>query len=105
MADSAPTVGIAIINPSSGPGDHPDPAYKAQVRAMQGRGVRVVCYVHTSYARRPSEQVQREIERAFAWYAVDGIFLDEVSSGRAELPYYLRCRAFIKSANPRQSPS
>lgn len=101
MGAAAPTVGLAVINPASGPGDKPNTDYQAQVKAMQARGLSVLCYVHTSYGKRPAAEVNAEIDRAFQFYGVNGVFLDEVSSGPADLPYYIACRKAIKAKNPK----
>jgi hypothetical protein len=37
---AAPTVGVAIINPNSGPGKRVDPNYVSQTKAAQAAGVR-----------------------------------------------------------------
>ena len=75
-----PAVGIAIINPASGPGSAPDPSYAAQVQASQQAGVAVLGYVHTSYGGRAAATVQAEIDDYYSWYHVDGIFFDEAST-------------------------
>ena len=98
---AAPTVGLAIINPNSGPGAKRDPAYAAQVRDLKAHDVKVIGYVHTSYTKRRFSEVQEEADRYFHWYAVDGIFYDEVSNTKKEIPYYLRCRAFARSLSPK----
>ena len=97
---AAPRVGLAVVNPNSGPGDAPWADVAAQVRAAQARGVVVLGYVHTSYGRRPFSEVQSEIGRYRRWYGVDGIFLDEASDDDAGLPYYLRCHAAVRAVIP-----
>ena len=101
LGAAAPTVGLAIINPGSGTGDKINTDYQAQVKAMQAKGILVLCYVHTSYGKRDAKVVQDEMGHAFAWYAVNGIFLDEVSSDKAGVPYFAACRKFIKAQNPK----
>ena len=101
LGAAAPRVGLAIINPNSGPGDVVRADYVAQVKATQRRGVIVLGYVHTSYGKRPLSEIQSEIERFNRWYEVNGIFFDEVSNDDANLPYYLQCRAAVCAGHPK----
>ena len=96
MEDAAPPVGLAIINPDSGPGAAKDPAYAAQVTSAQGAGIAVIGYVHTSYGSRASATVETEIDSYYAWYPVDGIFLDEVATDCGTEPYYASLAAYVK---------
>ncbi len=97
MEDAAPQVGLAIINPDSGPGAASDPAYAAQVTSAQGAGIAVLGYVHTSYGARASAAVEAEIDSYYAWYPVDGIFLDEAATDCGTEPYYASLTAYVKS--------
>lgn len=101
LGAAAPRVGMAIINPNSGPGDTVQAGYVAQVRATQARGVTVLGYVHTSYGKRPLSEIQSEIERFRRWYGVNGIFYDEVSNDDANLPYYQQCKAAARAGQPK----
>ena len=101
MGAAAPRVGLAIINPNSGPGDAIRADYVAQVKTTQARGVTVLGYIHTSYGKRPFPEIQSEIAQYHQWYGVDGIFFDEVTNDDAGLPYYLRCRAAARSEHPK----
>jgi hypothetical protein len=97
---AAPTVGLAIINPASGPGDKLDPNYVSQVKEAKAHGLIVLGYVHTSYAKRSMQDVEAEAEHYFQWYHVSGIFYDEVSNDQAGLEYYKEVFAFTKKTNP-----
>ncbi len=77
-----------ILNPASGPGSAPDPAYVTTVTQARAAGARVVGYVHTSYGARTADVVQAEVQRYREWYGVADIFFDEVASSSAQLPYY-----------------
>jgi len=101
MQAGAPTVGLCIINPNSGPGTKIDPTYLAQVRSAQQSGLIVLCYVHTSYGKRSTDEVATEIKEAFNWYGVNGIMLDEVTNNAVGLDYYVRFHKFIKSLRPK----
>jgi hypothetical protein len=97
--DAAGAVGVAIVNPNSGPGSAPSPAYAAQIKQSQGKGMTVIGYVDTDYSVRPLSDVRCDIERYVTWYGVDGIFLDQVGVGRRLLPYYSEISAAIKAGD------
>jgi hypothetical protein len=86
---------VMIVNPASGPGAAPDPAYARAIRAAQGNGWRVVGYVPTSYGARPAADVEADARRYAGWYRVDGIFLDETAHAPEQLPYYRSLREGI----------
>lgn len=81
MTDAAPTVGLVIINPASGPGIAVDANYAAQLTRSQAAGQTVIGYVHTSYGARALADVKADVDGFYAFYpSLDGIFLDEVST-------------------------
>lgn len=88
MRAGAPTVGLLILNPDSGPGLRVDPGYAAAATAARAAGLAVLGYVHTSYGGRPREEVLAEIARYYDDYAVSGIFLDEVPAADTARRYY-----------------
>src|SRR4051794_653988 len=71
---STPPVGLAVINPSSGPGSASNPDYGAQVHASKAAGITVLGYVHTDYGTRSPDTVKAEVDAYYGWYQVDGIF-------------------------------
>ncbi|MFI5802910.1 spherulation-specific family 4 protein [Streptomyces sp. NPDC051561] len=87
-----------ILNPASGPGSSPDPAFVAVADRLRGAGVRVLGYADTDYARRPHAQVVDELLKYRDWYATDGIFLDQVSSGRDAHAHYRRLSVAARAA-------
>lgn len=96
-----PIVTTMIMNPDSGPGLAPSSSYGNAVANAQLAGVEILGYVHTSYGTRPLAEVQAEIDAYLTWYAVNGIFLDETSSGTQDLPYYQTISNYIRrSAGP-----
>lgn len=103
LGAAAPRVGLAVINPNSGPGAAIRPDYVAQVRATQARGVTVLGYVHTSYGKRPLAEIKAEVAAYHRWYGVDGIFFDEVTNDDAGLPYYLQCKAIARAGHPKDA--
>jgi hypothetical protein len=100
LEQAHPTVGLAIINPNNGPGTAFDQQYAEQVRHSQEVGLRILGYVPTRYGQRPSADVEREIDAYYAWYGVDGIFLDETSRDcTLAKAYYTPLNRYIKAKN------
>lgn len=93
VSGAAATAGLVVINPASGPGGHADETYAAAVLAAQAEGVIVLGYVPTTYGTRDGGEVDTEIGKYASWYAVDGIFLDEVSDDCATYAGYYADRA------------
>lgn len=94
---AASTVGTMVMNPASGPGASLNSDYVAAVNKAQAAGIKVIGYVHTSYGSRDAAVVKSEIDAYKAWYGVSGIFLDEVSSDAALIPYYQDLAAHIRA--------
>lgn len=93
MEDANPTVGLAVINPNSGPGT-------TQVTSSQAAGLTVIGYVNTSYGNRPINDVRFDIDAYYnqSFYpTLDGIFLDEVSTDCIDVPYYQDLYEYIKT--------
>src|SRR6266478_3074055 len=82
---------VAILNPNSGPGATQDPLYVAAVNSLRAAGGKVIGYVSTSYTTRVTNAVKTDIDLYFSFYAVDGIFLDELTndSDTNHLNYYV----------------
>ena len=74
----AAVMGTVILNPNSGPGSSPDANYAALAERLRVAGIPVLGYVSTRYSDRPIAELQQDIGLYADWYAVDGIFLDEV---------------------------
>ena len=90
---------IAILNPNSGPDTSQDPQYVAAVNSLRAAGGKVVGYVSTSYASRSTNAVKTDIDRYYSFYAVDGIFLDEVTNdaNTSHLNYYSALWQYIQT--------
>lgn len=95
-----PSVGIAVMNPATGPGTQVDLAYASAVVAAQARGIKVLGYVDTSYGRRDIKQVETDIANYYQWYNVSGIMLDEASTKPGDLDYYAYLSSYIKHGAP-----
>ena len=81
---AAPTVGMIIFNPDSGPGAATDPRYTAAIASAQARGIEVLGYVATDYGHRAEADVTADINRYYDLYAPSGIY-------RAEGPMEADC--------------
>jgi Spherulation-specific family 4 len=79
---------VAVMNPSSGPGTAVVSDYTGAVNHGRNCGHRVIGYTHTSYAARAIADVEAEIDDYYAWYDVDGIFVDEMSNASTDSAYY-----------------
>ncbi|MGW1142893.1 spherulation-specific family 4 protein [Streptomyces zhihengii] len=90
LVAAAPRLHAVVVNPASGPGTAADPAFAEVAERLRRAGVTVLGYVDTGYGRRPHGAVAAEMLRHRDWYATDGVFLDQVSSGRDALAHYTR---------------
>ena len=97
LTSSADVVDLAVVNVDSGPGTARFDAFVQTFAAARARGVRVVGYVDTRYGARPIGDAETEIDHWFAWYGVDGVFLDEVPSDCSLATYYDSLAARIRS--------
>jgi hypothetical protein len=90
---------VAIMNPNSGPDTAPDPEYVLAVNNLRAAGGRVIGYVSTSYTTRATNAVKADIDSYFSWYAVDGIFLDELTddSNTNHVNYYSGLYQYIQT--------
>ncbi|MFJ7072744.1 spherulation-specific family 4 protein [Streptomyces sp. NPDC098781] len=95
---AAPRLHGVVLNPASGPGATPDPAFAEVAARLRTAGVRVLGYADTDYGRRPYADVVRDIARHRDWYRADGVFLDQVAAGRAEFAHYRRLAAAARYA-------
>ncbi|MFF3449302.1 spherulation-specific family 4 protein [Streptomyces sp. NPDC002667] len=90
LVAAAPRIHGVVLNPASGPGDRPDPAFAAVAGRLRAADVRVLGYVDTAYARRPPADVLRDVARHRDWFGADGTFLDQVAAAESEFAYYRR---------------
>lgn len=86
---AAPALGLAVVNPASGAGPAPDPAYRPVCDTLRARpGVVLAGYVDTAYGARPVDDVVAEAEDYRRFYGIEAVFLDQVSSGAQALDHY-----------------
>jgi Spherulation-specific family 4 len=89
---------VLIVNPSSGPGTRPHPAYQEAVRSAREAGTRVLGYVPTNYGTRDLNLAMADIDRYHSWYGVDGIFVDEAAHTDERLGYYRALSSGIRAS-------
>lgn len=102
LADAADRVPlIAIANVSNGPGAASLSEVASVLQRVRDRGGRVVGYVHTTYGNRAAASVREDVQRWKSFYALDGIFVDEMSTSTAttNLTYYQTLYQDIKAAD------
>jgi len=97
MEDATPTVSFAVMNPASGSGMAPDANYVSQIAATRAAGVKILGYVTSSYATAPLATVKADIDNYYAWYDVDGIFIDEADNNCVTQPYYAELDVYTKA--------
>lgn len=79
------TARIMILNPGNGPGKSLNQDYLKAVQTVHAAGSNflVYGYVYTKYGKRALRSVESDIDKYYAWYGVDGIFVDETASAAA----------------------
>lgn len=99
VVNSIPPLGLAIINPNSGPGSSFDQNYLTQVTRVQAAGGIVIGYVYTSYGTRNISAVEYDIDSYYNWYpTLDGIFFDEgYNSDCNQATYYMALNQYVKA--------
>jgi hypothetical protein len=73
----APTVGMIIFNPASGPGTATNPAYPPVIAQAQAAGIRVLGYVSTQYGQRPEADIDADVNGYYNLYSPSGIYFAE----------------------------
>jgi hypothetical protein len=81
-------ISTVTINHDSGRGTSADANYVRIAAAMKAAGYKVLAYVYTQRGNKPVETVKSQIDNQKAWYAVDGIFVDEVAHSSDKISYY-----------------
>jgi hypothetical protein len=94
-------VGLVIADPADGPGQRSDARYVSALRQTRRQGIRVLGYATTDYGNRSLAEVKSDVDRWHTWYAIDGIFFDEVPSSRERVAYCLELHAYTKSKSGR----
>lgn len=98
---AAPSLYGVVLNPASGAGRAPDPAFAGVAERLRTAGVRVLGYADTDYGRRPHPEVVADLVRHRDWYGADGAFLDQVPTAPDALPHYRRLTVSARAAGAR----
>ncbi|XIE78263.1 spherulation-specific family 4 protein [Streptomyces sp. SBR177] len=98
---AAPSLYGVVLNPASGAGGTPDPAFAEVSGRLRAAGVRVLGYADTDYGRRPHADVVADLVRHRDWYGADGAFLDQVPTAPEALPHYRRLAVAARAAGAR----
>lgn len=114
-------VGIAVANPSNGPGTAADSGYASAVHGASAAGVKVLGYVDTGYFGTTGRttrggqtsvaawtaQINADVANWYAWYGssgLAGIFFDDAlgdcGSGNAHVNLYTGINSTTKQAHP-----
>ena len=114
-------VGIAVANPSDGPGSAAQSGYASAVQAAAGAGVKVLGYVDTGYfgttgrTTRDGQtsvaawtaQINADVADWYSWYGssgLAGIFFDDAlgdcGAGNAHVDLYTGINSATKQAHP-----
>jgi hypothetical protein len=90
---------IAIMNPASGPGTSQNSSYISALTNLHAAGGKVIGYVSTAYTNRALVDVEADIDKYVAWYAMDGFFIDEMANNAntGHLDYYAAIYQYIKA--------
>ncbi len=74
---AAPTVGMIIFDPASGPGTATDAAYTSAIAQAQQADIIVLGYVSTQYGQRALADIEADIDTYYSLYTPSGIYLAE----------------------------
>lgn len=100
----------AIMNPGNGPGTTANSDYAVAVNELRAAGGKVIGYVYTCYGvnhctpevppTRSTGEVLADAQKYAGWYGVDGVFLDEMATQPASLPFYQTVSDGLRAAHP-----
>jgi hypothetical protein len=65
-----------------------EPEYTAVIQQARQKGIQVLAYVQTLFGERSQEDVIGMINDFYAWYELDGVFIDEIVPSDQDLGYY-----------------
>lgn len=88
---------IAIVNAANGSGSAKDDGYAAAIQKVRDARILVLGYVWTDQGQRQIGDVERDIANYRSWYAVDGIYFDQMSQQSGNESYYASATQYTKS--------
>ncbi len=99
VIEAGPRINIvAIANPNTGPGKERNNDYSLIFQAAREKGIAVVGYVSTDYAKRMLPDVKAEINRWVEFYPqIQGFFFDQQSTSPSQLSFYMAVRDHARS--------
>ncbi len=100
---AAPTVGMIIVNPASGPGTSTDPQYTQAIAQARAAGIVVLGYVSTSYGQRPVADVIADVNSYYNLYSLSGIYLAEGPMEADCTPLEAQYRSVADAAHARDA--
>lgn len=120
LDQGAPTVGISVANPNSGPGTAFDQSYANAVQAAAQAGIKVIGYVDTGYFGTTGRttrggqtstsawtaQVEGDVDNWYRWYGgygLAGIFFDDAQNvcgaDNAYVNLYIAVSTYVKQSH------
>lgn len=117
LTQGAPTTGLAVANPDTGPGQGFDSGYAAAIQSAHNAGVKVIGYVDTGYfgttgrTTRDGQtsvsawqtQIQQDVDTWYSLYGsdgLDGVFFDDAladcGTGNAHVQLYVGIEDYVK---------
>jgi hypothetical protein len=88
---------IAIVNPSSGPGDERNLEYAAIFTEASKRGITLLGYVSTDYGKRPQPPIKNDIDTWIRFYPqIRGFFFDQQPRERQHAAQFTELRDYAK---------
>jgi hypothetical protein len=102
LLDAASKVEIvAIVNPSSGPGDDQNSDYAAIFTEASNLRIALVGYVSTDYCKRPQPQIKKDIDTWLRLYPqIRGFFFDQQPRERQHVARFVELREYAKQKLP-----
>ena len=92
-------VRFVVLNPSEdGPGKAVDPTYLEILPPAGDRDWQMLGYIDTRYGQRPPDLLVAQLRSYLDWYAVDGVFLDQVTSDAEHVEYYRSLSQALRDA-------
>lgn len=88
LASDLSVISDVIINPNSGPGGAVDLEYAKLCVRLRKKGVGILGYVSTQWARRSWADVMADVAEYRHLYGIQNIFLDEAATSQFHLNFY-----------------
>jgi hypothetical protein len=85
---------VAIINPWNGPGSSYDSGFATGISELKNAGIIVIGYVATGFGSVPLSSIENQETQYHNWYAVNGIFFDEMQNAPGWESYYASAASF-----------